>query len=35
MYVNPFWFGVFVTIMVEIVVCIAYAIVASTKGGKN
>lgn len=35
MYVNPFWFGVFVTIMVEIVACIAYAIVESTKGGKQ
>jgi hypothetical protein len=34
MYVNPFWFGVFVTIVVEIVFCIVYAIVDS-KGGKK
>lgn len=34
MYVDPFWMGVFVTIVVEIVACIAYALV-STRGGKK
>lgn len=27
MYVNPFWFGVIVTLVVEIVACIVYAII--------
>ena len=35
MYVNPFWFGVLVTIVVEIVACIVYAVVQDTKGGKR
>ena len=35
MYVNPFWFGVFVTIVVEIVACVIYAIVDGNKGGKG
>lgn len=35
MYVNPFWFGVFVTIVVEIVACIIYAIVSNSKGGEK
>ena len=32
MYVNPFWFGVVCTVLVEIVVCIGYAIAT---GGKK
>ena len=35
MYVNPFWFGVFTTIFVEIVACIAFAIASSDKGDKK
>ena len=35
MYVNPFWFGVITTIVVEIVACIAFAIVESGKGDKK
>lgn len=35
MYVNPFWFGVFTTIVVEIVACIAFVIIESSKGGKE
>ena len=35
MYVNPFWFGVFVTIFLEIVACIVYAAVQNNKGGKR
>lgn len=35
MYVNPFWFGVFTTVVVEIVACIVYAVVESKKGGKR
>ena len=35
MYVNPFWFGVFVTIVVEIVACIVYAVVQDNKRGKR
>ena len=34
MYVNPFWMGVFVTVVVEIVGCIVYALI-STKGGNE
>lgn len=34
MYVNPFWFGVLCTILVEIVTCIIYA-VASDKENKE
>ena len=33
MYVNPFWFGVLVTIVVEIVACVVYAMVLT--GGKR
>ena len=33
MYVNPFWFGVLVTIIVEIIACIALAAVANNKKG--
>ena len=35
MYVNPFWFGVFCTIVVEIVACIVFAIVENYKGGEK
>ena len=35
MYVNPFWFGVFVTILGEIVACIVYAVVQDNKRGKK
>ena len=35
MYVDPFVCGVFVTIVVEIVACIIYAMVSSGKGGKK
>lgn len=31
MYVNPFWFGVICTIVVEIVACIIYAVVSTNK----
>ena len=34
MYVNPFWFGVIVTVLVEIVACIIYAVSQSNGGGK-
>ena len=34
MYVNPFWFGVLVTLMVEIVGMIAYAAVIINRGKK-
>ena len=33
MYVNPFWFGVLVTIVVEVLACVVYAISQSNKGG--
>ena len=32
MYVNPFWFGVVVTVVVEIVACIVYSVI---DGGKK
>jgi hypothetical protein len=35
MYVNPFWFGVLVTIIVEIFGCIVYAALSTRKGGKR
>ena len=35
MYVDPFWFGVLVTLMVEIVACIAYALVSNNKKGSK
>jgi len=31
MYVNPFWFGVICTIVVEIVLCIVFAVVSQNK----
>ena len=34
MWVNPFWLGVLVTIVVEIVACIIYAI-SQVSGGKK
>ena len=35
MYVNPFWFGVFTTLVVEIVVFIGYAIVFTNRGKRK
>ena len=35
MYVNPFWVGVLMTIVVEIVACIVYATVSTNKRGKK
>lgn len=35
MYVNPFWFGVLMTIVVELIACILYAAVQNGKGGKR
>ena len=35
MYVNPFWFGVFTTLIVEIVALIGYALVASGRGNRR
>lgn len=35
MYVNPFWFGVLVTIIVEIVGCIVYAVATTHEGDKK
>lgn len=35
MYVNPFWFGVLVTIVVEIVACIVYAAISEKKKGNK
>lgn len=35
MYVNPFWFGVLITVVVELSACIIYAVVAGNKGGKK
>ena len=35
MYVNPYWFGVFTTIMVEIVALIGYAFVVSGRGKRR
>lgn len=35
MYVNPFWFGVLTTIIVEIVALIGYAIVITNRGNKK
>ena len=31
MYVNPFWFGVFATIVAEIILCIGYALFRGEK----
>lgn len=35
MVVNPFWFGVLVTIVTEIVLLFGYAIVSSNRGGRR
>ena len=35
MTVNPFWMGVLVAIIVEIVACIVFAVVSNNKGGKK
>ena len=35
MYVNPFWFGVLVTIIVEIVAVIGFALACASKGVKK
>ena len=35
MYVNPFWMGVLVTVVVEIVACIVYAAVSTSGRGKK
>ena len=35
MYVNPFWFGVLVTLIVEIVGFIGYAIILAGRGNKQ
>ena len=35
MYVNPFWFGVLVTVVVEIVVVIGYAINLANRGKRK
>lgn len=35
MYVNPFWFGVLTTIVVEIVACVVIVIVEGSKGGNK
>ena len=35
MYVNPFWLGVLITVVVEIVACIVYAAMSNSKGGKK
>ena len=35
MYVNPFWFGVFVTLAAEVAGLFVYAVVASRKGEKK
>ena len=33
MYVNPFWFGVLVTVVIELIACIIYAAVSGNKKG--
>ena len=35
MYVNPFWLGVLVTVIVEILACIIFAAVSEDKKGKK
>ena len=35
MYVNPFWFGVIVTVLVEIVGLIGYALISSGRGKRK
>ena len=34
MYVDPFWFGVLITVVVEIVALIGFAIVINNRGNK-
>lgn len=35
MYVNPFWFGVLVTLVVEIILCVVYAAYDNSKRGRK
>ena len=35
MYVDPFWLGVLVTIIVELIACIVYAAISEHKKGKK
>ena len=35
MYVNPFWFGVLVTVVIEIVALIGYAVVITSRGKRR
>ena len=35
MYVNPFWLGVLVTIVVEMIACIVFAAISTTKKGNK
>ena len=35
MYVNPFWLGVLVTVVVEIIACIIYGMSIGTRGGDD
>ena len=35
MLVNPFWFGVLMTIVVEILLCIVYAMFDANKRGRK
>lgn len=35
MYVDPFWFGVLSTIIVEVILLFVYAAVSENKGGKK
>lgn len=35
MYVNPFWFGVLVTIVVEIVALVVSACISNNRGNKK
>lgn len=32
MYVNPFWLGVLVTIFVEVIACVVWAAMSTSKG---
>ena len=35
MYVNPFWLGVLVTLIVELIACIIFAVSEDKKGKKK
>lgn len=35
MYVNPFWGGVFATVILEIAACFVYAIIETNKRGRK